>query len=52
MMTNRYCATISLLNEIVDENNNELIRNALTKLLVEENTTAVQERAKRFLSEL
>jgi HEAT repeat protein len=46
------CAAISLLNEIADENNNKLIRNALTKLLIVEDTIAVQERAKRFLSKL
>lgn len=46
---------INLLNsydEIADENNNKLIRNALIKLLTVEDTIAVQERAKRFLSEL
>lgn len=46
------CAAISLLNEIADENNNKLIRNTLTKLLIVEDTIAVQERAKRFLSKL
>lgn len=46
------CATISLLNEIVDEGNNKLIRNAITKLLIAEDTIAVKERARRFLTEL
>lgn len=46
------CATISVLKEIADEKNDELIRNAITKLLLAEDTIAVQERAKRFLREL
>lgn len=46
------CTAISLLYEIVDENNNEQIRNALTKLLVVEDSIAVKKRAERILSEL
>lgn len=46
------CATISMLNEIINEDNKELIRKTLTKLLMSEDTIAVKDRAKRLLSEL
>lgn len=45
------CTVLSLLSDIANENNKELIKNAVTKLLITEDTIAVQERARRFLSE-
>lgn len=45
------CATIALLDEIIDERNAKRIKDSLAILLITEDTVAVKTRIKRFLEE-
>lgn len=45
------CATIALLDEIIDETNEKRIKDSIAILLSAENTVAVKDRAERFLKE-
>ncbi|WFR55921.1 HEAT repeat domain-containing protein [Anaerocolumna sp. AGMB13025] len=45
------CMTINLLNEIINEKNDFIIKDSIKRLLISEDTTAVKERAKNFLKD-
>jgi HEAT repeat protein len=46
------CATIALLEDIIDETNEKRVKDSIGILLIAENTVAVKDRAKRFLKEM
>ena len=46
------CMALSLLNDLLDNNNKQIIKNAITLLLISENTVPVRDRATIFLEEL